>query len=478
MQYKNVLAPLMMGAVLIGCGAKPEDSGATKRRLSRNPIKLTKQVKFCDDSYGTFDVDSEIKFLINQFSSGTSFNRDIDFKSMLSGNYVESRFNIPVTDTYYGEESSYKVHGVYDDLTDRYLVKRGTREVSKEIQSSSFLEVCPSTVNYNRNTFEDSGLNINYAITKTYNAVIQADPSITLKGIKVDVAPIKKVDIILDGGPEGGTNTLRYETDNASYSPKDLKITFLPQSKEYQAGTGSKIPFWEVPMVASHEYGHHVFRTLYSDSTDSSLSVVDGCFHSGKIIGITELSSQSGTRDNKIGFAMRSINEGYADLISFYSLDITERGLKEVPCFEKNREVDYPNFSGGTKKIFNLTALELINSSESLVTRRTCNDPDFQEIHDVGAVFAHQVDRVLSEYTYDKSLKLKIVLKWLQKLAENNSEIKYSKAGKIFFYGIELAHKVAFETIGSESGSMQEPTCSKMQTSFGSGHGYSCEILK
>jgi hypothetical protein len=475
MKIINSLAPVVMGAIFVSCGASPTDSSSSgKRRLSANPIKLTKQIDVCDTEFGTFDSDTDIHFKINQFIGGSFVNRNILFKDMLSGNYVESRNDSPITDTYFGEETIYQVHAIYDESSEVYRVKAGTREVNETLSSPKYLTVCPSTKRYNSNTFEDSGLSVNYAITKTYNKLLEADPAIKLAAVEVNIGPLKKVDIRLDGGPDAGKNEFRYKTDNASYNPRDLTITFLPQSMEYQKSTKSKAPYWEIPMVASHEYGHHVFTTLFTMAIGSNLEVVDGCFHSGKIEGILDIENARGVeRDNKVNFALRSMNEGYADLIAFYSLDEDERGLKGVPCFEKNREVSYPSFALGEPKVFGQKALDFINAETYKGSRETCNQPDFQEIHDVGAVFAHQVDIILNTFTVDKAVKLKIVLKWLESLAQNASVIDDLGAGETFFHALELMHKEAYEVV---SGS-RAPVCSDMDSSVAKGN-YTCRVLK
>lgn len=473
MKKHSLIGLITLKLFIISCGGpESESSSATKRRLTKNPIKLKKQIKLCSSSYGTFSTEEVINFSLKQFIGGLSINRNVLFKDMLRENFVESKSKMPITGTSYGEEGHYKARGVYDDYREVYRVKAGTREIDETTQRPLDLSVCPSVTDYNENTFEDSGLNVNYAITKTYNSIKEVDEGIDLKGVKVNIGPVKKVDIILEGGPRDGTDQYLYETDNASYNPQTLTITFLPQSKEYQKGTGSKVPYWEIPMVGSHEYGHHVFRTLYSDVTGALRGTINSCFHTRKIKGVVEISSATGKRDNKSNFALRSLNEGYADLIAYYTLDNNERGLKGVPCFTKNREVGVPNFGNGVEKFFFNVDLKSMNSTDVEARPATCNDPDFQEIHDVGAVFAYQANSIMSKYTTDKKVKLKILLTWLKDLAQRHRSIEGRLAGDVMFFALELMYKVAADVTDSP----KKPVCSDMESSFYN-HGISCRIL-
>ncbi len=478
MKVSSVLCLIGVGVIVASCGGDSGGSSSSsgKKRISKSPIKLKKQIESCE-GVGVFSNDEDINFYIDQFVSGITQNLLINFNGMLSRNFVESYTNSPITDSYYGLETYEEFHALYVPELEDYIYKPGAKRVDKKkISEASYLSVCPSTYSYERNTFESSGLNINYSITKTYENVKKADTSISLEGVTVQVAPLRNVNITIKGGPYDGRDRFGFETDNASYNPQSKEITFLPQSKEYQAGTGSKVAFWEIPMVASHEYGHHIFQTLIKDKINSSSEIISGCFHKGKIEKLMEIKNASSSlRDNGVGFALGSMNEGFADLISFYSLSQQERSLLGVPCFEKNRVVNFPTFGGGTMKYFSTEGLSLINSKTSSVNRKSCNDPDFQEIHDVGAVFAHQVDSIFERRGFLKSEKLKYILVWAKKFAEKYESLASLESGEVFFAAIELLHKVIND---APAGRINASTCTDMNDSFEIGHGYSCRYLR
>lgn len=133
---------------------------------------------------------------------------------------------------------------------------------------------------YGEFTYEGVGLSISNGITKTYNTV-KAVSDIDLKPVTVNVAPIEYKDIKIHGGPQNKQRVKGHDADNAFYAPEVKEITFLPQSEEYQREVETT-PFREVAMVASHEYGHHIFQTAILDhvNLESEFKHADACFQS------------------------------------------------------------------------------------------------------------------------------------------------------------------------------------------------------
>jgi hypothetical protein len=458
-----------------GCSKKMDghsssDSGWKTTNLSKNPVRLKKQ----DDSCLTiFSTGEDVIFSIEQLIDGNLNFINKNFTNQIYGNYVESSSGVkPISITQYGLDTNLVVDVTFDSTSSSYELTPGTDFINEENSYSKKLDVCPATNRYYAYSYEGSGLNISYSINRTYNAVKNALPSISLPSVSVEVAPIIRKDIKFRGGPNNRKHIDGYETDNAYYNSKDKKITFLPQSKTSSLKE-SNTPYWQIPMVASHEYGHHIFQTLILDNTSSEIKHSGACFQNHTTMKNSIYKVQGGLRDNTSSFAMGSINEGFADLIAFYALGKIERKLTAVGCFTQNREVDSPVFGSDQSKAFNNKALRLINTQKTHEADRDCDTPNYQEIHDVGALFAYGANYLISKSTDDKSKKLTIILKWAKKLATEYSELENLEAGEFLFASLELVLKTTLQ----ESSTAVFDKCALMDELFVDNHGYSCKYL-
>jgi hypothetical protein len=61
----------------------------------------------------------------------------------------------------------------------------------------------------------------------------------------------------------------------------------------------SNTPYWQIPMVASHEYGHHIFQTLTLDNTSSEIKHSGACFQNHTTMKNSIYKVQGGLRDNQ-----------------------------------------------------------------------------------------------------------------------------------------------------------------------------------
>lgn len=473
---KRLISSLFFVGLMTSCGNSPSENSQsitfTTTNTSMNPIRLEKQDSSCT---GTFSIDDEALFSLNQFINGVEVMTEISFQNQIKGNYVESiDSSRPISETKYGQDISITAvlsyipsKGGYDITRERDLIDYEESGVLKR------LNVCPSTERYKKFSYEGSGLNISNSITKTYKAIKVANNSLKLDPISINVAPIIYKDLSYVNGPNHATRKRGYDTDNAFYRPSDKSITFLPQSKEYQEKIDD-IPFWSIPLVASHEYAHHVFQTLVIDNTTSTMKHTESCFQNHTTLKNLQFAATGSVRSNKIDFAMGSMNEGFADLIASYSLDETERGLKGVKCFTKNREIESADFASSTSKRFSSRALRSINDSNVRAADRDCDTPDYQEIHDVGAMFAYGVDKLISKTTDEKSTKLKITLKWAEMFANEYKNLKRLEAGEVLFASLEMMYKIALDTTENTS---SEQDCGVMNQIFTRFHGYECRYL-
>jgi hypothetical protein len=473
MQMKALIPSVLALSFLAGCAPKKElknfEPTFTTPTLAQKPILLDKYDQSC---VRTFSKNDNPIFFIQQFIAGSSQQNVYSFVGQFRQNYVESLTNAPISKTTYGDESELTLTLGFNSATAEYSDVLSISD--QKSKSGKRLFVCPSGTPP-AESVEGAGLNISHIISKTYNAVRSADPTINLAPIKVHVAPAHKQLYRFTGGDRNLQQFYFYQTDNAYYDPRAKAISFLPQSEEYQKLSGTT-PFWEIPMVAAHEYGHHIFASLISDKISIAHVFSQGCFKNDITSREVNKAAEGSGRDNKVDFALGAMNEGFADLISYYSLGNEERKLTGVDCFEQMREVGDINFGTNHNKIFTEDAVNTMNSTEVVEKASySCSTPDYQEIHDVGALFAYGVNQLLSMTTNSKEIKLKVLLKWAKTLKNKHDDIKHLRAADYMFANMEMIYGLAL----SENSIVPTAAhCSNMNTLFTGQHNMTCRYLK
>jgi len=448
---------------------------------STHAILLTKQDLKCT---GSFNTDHDFNFWINQYDGFESILRQINFKNNIKGRYVISRVSKQIAvrkvlyDKAYETQTTYKFNEVrksYSIIDFKYL---SNYEGLK-------LFVCPETEHYKHSSFESAGLNGVYTIGKTFEAVKKTMLGIKLPPINLVVAPVYKVTklIIASKGVEESKDS-RFKTDNAFFSSKNSSITFLPQSEHYNKNISS-IPFWEIPMVGAHEYGHHIFNTIvykpikrkniFSRTCFQNLDINSATIESHLPHDLTNHKAKSRTkRDNSSEFALKSLNEGFADLVAYYALDAKEGSVENIECFTKNREVGSAYYVNGESKVFNQLGISEMQKPHSIKKSRSCNSPNYQEIHSVGGIFAYNANRLIDLVTRDKVIKMKILLLWAKKLASEFKNMEKLTAEKYIFQSMELVYKIALDEMKA---TYSEFYCNEMDNIFTYDHGMSCTYL-
>lgn len=434
-------------------------------RLSMDPLPLKKQESDCAS---LFSAEDEASFLISQFIDGARVYKEHDFSSQLIDNYVQSPGAAPISSLIYGYSATQRRTVRFNSRTGDIEVRQRENFLSVQNHGEK-LDVCPTQSIYKEFTYEEAALNISNAITKTYTKLSALN--LEIEPIKVRVAPrIFKDSRLID--ENGNTQKLiGYEVDNAYYNPRSKTVTFLPQSETYRDASGSP-PFWQMPSVGSHEYGHHVFSMITGDKMRKSKVLSRGCFLGHDTVD--KLLEEGSKRANDASFAVRAINEGFSDLIALYTLDDGESSTKNIACFDKTREAGSAKTKSGKNKVFSETGLELINSAVKVKSlAKSCNDINYQEIHKVGAVFSHGFDFVLGEMGADKEMKLKVLVQWLKVLSETHGSLKDSLAGEYLFSASELYLKTAQEIMKLEDNSAG---CFALATIFPSKKSKLCEV--
>jgi hypothetical protein len=330
-----------------------------------------------------------------------------NFKGLLDRLFVRSESGDVVRKSLYGF--------VHEDIYTRLKRYKG----QKTLFQGQDVSVCPDE-KYGSNTIEGAALNSNLFIHRTHEQIKSIMPQLKIPAISVLITPTIKQVIEEDHGPY--IERKEYiMVDNAFYHPERNLIVFLPRSLE----RSNSIALWEVPMVASHEYGHHIFTTLFPLS-EKSLSHLS-CFADSqasvsaptpttRIVGVTE--------------ALAALNEGFSDLVAFYTLGKKERGVEGVTCLEQNRDVSSRYFKSGDEKIFHEDYLKLFFSTEAQTDSFSCDYPTYQDPHSIGAIFAYQANRFLTKFRFSDKEKLQLLLSWVIELKNNHKKNQYLSASE------------------------------------------------
>ena len=167
---------------------------------------------------------------------------------------------------------------------------------------------------------------------------------------------------------ENGNNSTYEQVlgDNLSYFPQTAStppyIALLPKQK----ASRDKVTLWESPFIISHEFSHHIERSLHLDHFDEPRS------------------------------QMRiAVSEGFADVTAFASLGLSSQSLKGIPCIGADRSPDQSAFNAGIPKIVTSALLDRMTSASASTASEkglaTCQGTLPHSAHGLGAIFAHWI---------------------------------------------------------------------------------------
>lgn len=408
------LSTLLIPLILISCGKKASESKepVSPRKVvatnsSQNPISLPSSGNKSGCSVDSY-TDAQRNLNLSLFLRGNDADEERFFSGLIDGLMIRDVGASIITESHKGESVLMTFTSTDDVITSDV----------KNLSVPSVIKVCPDAGKYERGSVESAALNATFYISKANRKVKELLPSVKIAPVSVEITPLikKSLKVIVKG--EEVWKYEAFDTDNAYYMPSKNSITFLPHSEEARKA-GMSMNFWEVPMVSAHEYGHHIFQSLHPH--EAHAEGMKNCF--GKM-GLQSEASEPQARVVTQEDVLGALNEGFADLISFYTLDNNERGLKGVPCLEISRDVSSPTFANGAPKVFTSVALAEFFSAKESLPAADCSIPDFQSIHILGAVFANGADRFLALSTDTKDQRLSIVLNWLQDMKAKSASMK------------------------------------------------------
>lgn len=229
---------------------------------------------------------------------------------------------------------------------------------------------------------------------------------------------------------EAGTPIDAIDVDNARWSARgrpgggDFTIEILPPSERF-VSYFRKIIALQLGVVA-HEFSHHFFYSrapeLFKVSQESGIESSVGF-----PIAYLSPSEQTPSRKVDLGIVIDAINEGYADLMAHYAFSSGNfpfwTGI-ELGYFKKARLIKEEQTGHPTevKQINNDVLKHFFRPY--FKGPRDPDQPNHQDVHTIGAIYAHALDTLFKEKLGASDLspqsKNKAILlnKWIDRLRE------------------------------------------------------------
>ena len=220
------------------------------------------------------------------------------------------------------------------------------------------------------------------------------------------------------------SNNLAYV---AAYKQAPTFVIYPTSPADSPKNDATKLNLWESSWGLAHEFGHHVLRTHTGKAEISENSLGDNEAIEG---GAEFFPAPIETRGTYIALAgsnrsvgprehWQAVNEGFADLFAFYSLNQQEKLARNIPCMDISRDVTSAKFASGFPKSIDDSVMADYTSSDYISVDH-CRQPNFQTPHSIGAILAYGVNLLFQasqEVSQDGSEKAgELLLRWADEL--------------------------------------------------------------
>lgn len=311
-------------------------------------------------------------------------------------------------------------------------------EVEETEAQGTSVKICQDQT-IDRKSGEHVAINVISTLSKSFQALADIGESAAMGEVEVYSHPsVAEIEQVFDNETKVmKSNKLEFMTDNAFYYNKG--IYFIPHSQAYLDYIGADhVDFWEIPFIASHEYGHMVFETFFPRGTKKlslreqarQMNCISGDWKKRHLPESFEKAERVLTKEEILG----AFNEGFADMFAYYTLDSKMVSLKKVPWFEGEREVDSLIFGNGERKVYNKYVADIFFSATELGYRDAGST--FQDGHTIGAIFAANINNFMEKVgVTSQQAKLKVTIQWLKNL-EKNHDLDYKLTEYAFFFRV------------------------------------------
>ncbi|EQC46060.1 hypothetical protein [Bacteriovorax sp. Seq25_V] len=460
MNFRNRLTLLMIlpAFVLTSCGsssddARPSVAESVKKQdefsFSSNPLQYKNTHFDCGDT-------TQFDALFNIYSyenSGIVLNDKVSLEALYDGSPVVKRADSKfINSTIYGREMSDTYKLVFND--DNQII--GGTNVSGGV-SGGPLKICGNQL-IERESVQHIAADILTSLDLSFHALELTGKANKVLPITVFTHPI--VSTTYEYYHESSDDMVYSEksvmTDNAFYYNSGLY--FIPHSKEFKNYLGDKhVDYWEIPFVASHEYGHHIFASFFPESQGQlnlKATLKHTCFEGHKelnrVLKNTSGSSQEAFSQRQVTTqdVLSSFNEGFADLFAYFTLDKAKASLDGIFGFDDEREVDSLFFANFKVKAFSKEVAEVFFSTYDYSQSSTLGT--FQDTHTIGAIAAARINLILEKAQLTNVMKLNVILDWLELMnAEFDAKVGL-EVEEYMFEGLNAFKTVFLRQVGQE----------------------------
>lgn len=334
----------------------------------------------------------------------------------------------------------------YDYETRKDCSPRGDCQ-ERIIRGASALPICRADGAYARESVEGVGVTSYAHLDRVFQAHADASGK-TLSQVRLFILP-KVVEVDANA-------TESIMSDNAAYVGGEKAVLMYPKGR-IGAKLWPNVNLWESSFVVAHEGAHHIFQeyffnTIRPNGALASLvhkhpPVLKKLKESDYFPSPTQREAQDshGVDANEV---IGAVNEGFADLYAYYAVRENSASIGEMACFTKGRDVASPFFRTGEKKELSANGLNTFLSPVAIdpyVPSQTypCDVLDFQDIHHLGAIIVHGLDRVFADSARVKSAsdktkeKAKLATEWVDAMAKRTLA-EASRSSQLPYPGVFL----------------------------------------
>lgn len=278
------------------------------------------------------------------------------------------------------------------------------------------LQVCTTSQSFARTSIEGVALSSLASLSlarEFYQSLEGRDQE--LQDVILIVLPTIET-VVQDRLGEQDQSRRKVITDNLAYAPdfggNPAFVVFPKGRKSVERGLWKNLNLWEMGWGMAHEFGHHVFRQhLGLDQSNLMQMMPIHSFDSDQDKNSVRIQKTAAA--NITETSLGAINEGFADLFGYYTYGGAAALTQGIDCFEKSRDVASPTFFNGEAKKLSRSVLEQFYGIVQ-ADPGSCTTPSYDDIHIIGAVVAHGIDRLLKaspEWT-DRGRKTSLLLQW------------------------------------------------------------------
>lgn len=377
-------------AMAIGCGRKVDEEKTYSRESEGTPFSYKHSQKQCrsnEISEKPF-VDLFRTGAYKSFQLKTVKNRRIIRKLTMGGKY-------------------------------NYRVSRRRGTLQNTVRTKQF-NYCFAQSEYESDTYEDAVISVLGPLNEFEQKYSSLIKYYNIKKINLEILPLyKKIQTSRERGKKIETNS--YMINNAMYSASTNSLIILPQgTNKYNYVPFGGVPLWKSSGVVMHEYGHHFFKSVFSGKLNLKMTNVNpldtGLCVDNSNVHFKHVQKPVKTRESVTkNDVLSALNEGFSDVFSFYAGDEKE-SYRKMGCMFKTRDVKSSTFYSRNKKILDKATIENFLSTEANPALSCYVNTDYQDIHVIGAIYAHAFYELLDGTNLSKSSKIKVLLKWVKQL--------------------------------------------------------------